>query len=104
MKKLALPILAAAALFGSASCNTYAPNTKMGAALGGLAGAGLGAIVGHQSGRALEGAAIGGAAGAVTGGLMGSAADDAQRPRQSRYYYDEDYYDDGPPRRYYRRY
>lgn len=76
MKKFALTFIGLATLFGSVSCNTYGPNTKMGAAFGGLAGAGLGAIVGHQSGRALEGMGIGAAAGAVTGALMGSSADD----------------------------
>jgi len=44
-------------------------------ATGGLIGTGVGAIVGNQSGRALEGAAIGAAAGALAGGLYGKAKD-----------------------------
>ena len=106
MKKIALTVLAAATLFGGTACDTYAPNTKAGAVVGGLFGAGLGAIIGHQSNRALEGMAIGGAAGAGAGALMGSAADDqAQGPPRRRYQYQDPYYDNGPPpQRYYRRY
>ena len=50
--------------------------------LGGLLGAGLGAIVGNQSGHMGEGALIGAAAGAVTGTVIGDAKKaglDAQR-------------------------
>lgn len=46
--------------------------TQKGAGIGALAGAGLGAIIGHQSGHTTEGALIGGAAGAVGGGLIGN--------------------------------
>ena len=51
------------------------PNTERGAVLGGLLGAGAGAIIGNQSGRPLEGAAIGGAIGAVGGAAIGNAND-----------------------------
>ncbi len=75
---LILPLLCACSLLGT-SC--YAPygtvQTKRGTVLGGLVGAGTGAIVGNQSGRGLEGAAIGGAVGALAGGLLGSARDEA---------------------------
>jgi uncharacterized protein YcfJ len=54
------------AMFG---CNTT-PGQD-GAIVGTALGAGLGAIVGNQSGHAGEGALIGGAAGALTGGLIG---------------------------------
>lgn len=47
---------------------------------GGAAGAGLGAIIGHQSGDKAEGAAIGGAAGALGGAIIGDQMD-AQRRR-----------------------
>jgi uncharacterized protein YcfJ len=56
------------------------PNTQRGAATGGLLGAALGGVVGHQSGRALEGAAIGGVLGGTSGAMYGNAAD------QDRYY------------------
>lgn len=46
-----------------------------GATLGSLAGAGIGAIVGHQSGRTAEGALIGGAVGGGAGYMIGSERD-----------------------------
>jgi hypothetical protein len=48
---------------------------QTGAALGGLGGAGLGAIIGHQSGHTAEGALIGGAVGAGGGYILGSEQD-----------------------------
>ncbi|MFH1201683.1 MAG: YMGG-like glycine zipper-containing protein [Candidatus Omnitrophota bacterium] len=45
--------------------------TQKGAAVGGVAGAGLGAIIGHQSGHGVEGAGIGAAVGAISGALVG---------------------------------
>ena len=45
--------------------------TQKGAGLGGLIGAGTGAIIGHQSGHAKEGALIGAVAGAAGGALIG---------------------------------
>jgi uncharacterized protein YcfJ len=91
MKAKLLGLIAAAAMAGGlVSCEAYGPNTNAGAAIGGLSGAALGGIIGHQSGRALEGAAIGAAGGAVAGGLIGNAADQRER---------EYYYYDAPPRR-----
>lgn len=71
----------------STSCSQYAPNTKNGAVIGSLLGAGAGAIIGHQSGRGLEGAAIGAVAGGAGGALIGSARDDRERQyyNQQRY-------------------
>lgn len=46
--------------------------TQKGAGLGGLIGAGTGAIIGHQSGHAKEGALIGAAAGVAGGALIGN--------------------------------
>jgi hypothetical protein len=46
-----------------------------GAAIGGLGGAGLGAIIGHQSGHTAEGALLGGALGAGGGYIIGSERD-----------------------------
>ena len=54
-------------------------NKQRGVALGGLAGAVGGAIIGENSDKAGAGAAIGGVVGAVTGGLLGSAADKEQQ-------------------------
>lgn len=46
-------------------------STQKGAAVGGLSGAALGGIIGHQSGDGVKGAAIGGAIGTVGGMLVG---------------------------------
>jgi uncharacterized protein YcfJ len=73
-KSLVLPLAAVCALsFTSCASGPYA---KQGAVVGGLGGAAAGGIIGHQSGRGLEGAAIGGALGALGGALFGSAKDD----------------------------
>jgi hypothetical protein len=50
--------------------------SDQGALLGGLGGAGLGAIVGNQSGNAGPGAVIGAAAGAITGAVVGNELDE----------------------------
>jgi uncharacterized protein YcfJ len=50
-------------------------NAGKGAAIGSLGGAGLGAIIGHQSGRTTEGALIGGAVGAGAGYMVGNEQD-----------------------------
>ena len=50
--------------------------------LGALAGAGLGAIIGHQSGHTAEGAAIGAGAGALGGYVLGNEKDKAQTQSQ----------------------
>lgn len=65
------------------SCAT-GPNAQTGAVVGGLGGAALGGIIGHQSGRGLEGAAIGGALGAIGGNAVGNAQD--QRNYYNHYY------------------
>ena len=81
MKRIATAI---GAIFVAASLSScYAPHTKEGAVVGGLIGAGTGAIIGNQSCRPLEGAAIGGAVGALGGALIGSAQDD----RAARYHH-----------------
>jgi len=51
-----------------AGCTT----TQKGAATGGLTGATLGGIIGHQSGDGVKGAAIGGAVGTAAGMLIGN--------------------------------
>jgi len=55
----------------AAGCTT----TQQGAATGGLAGATLGGIIGHQTGDGVKGAAIGGAVGTVGGMLVGDKLD-----------------------------
>ncbi|RJP68708.1 MAG: OmpA family protein [Candidatus Abyssobacteria bacterium SURF_17] len=54
------------------------PKWQTGAAAGGGIGAVTGAVIGHQSGREIEGALIGGAVGAVAGGLIGAQLDKQQ--------------------------
>ena len=68
MKKIFLLLVLATSIIG---CTT----TEKGAAVGGLSGAALGGIIGHQSGHDLTGAAIGGAAGAVGGMIVGEKMD-----------------------------
>ncbi len=48
---------------------------QTGALLGSAAGAGIGAIVGHQSGKTAQGALIGGAVGGGAGYILGSEKD-----------------------------
>lgn len=65
---------AAFAAFGFSSCAT-GPYARSGQAVGTLGGAALGAVVGHQSGSALEGAALGAALGGFAGNSYGAAQD-----------------------------
>ena len=78
-KALVMVALATALLFSG--CETSGPNTQQGAVLGGLGGAALGGIIGHQSGRGLEGAAIGAGVGALAGGVYGNAQDQKNAER-----------------------
>lgn len=64
--------------------------TQGGATVGGVAGAVIGGIIGHQNDETPEGALIGGAVGAITGGLIGRAQDNElarQRAYQQQAYY-----------------
>ena len=56
--------------------------TEKGAAVGGLGGATLGGIIGHQSGHGVEGAAIGGAAGVIGGMIVGEKMQDKENATQ----------------------
>lgn len=78
MKKLILTVLTATALV---SCAT-GPNAQTGTVVGALGGAAAGGIIGHQSGRGLEGAAIGAGLGALGGNAIGNAQDQ----RNAQYY------------------
>lgn len=51
------------------------PNQRSGTVYGALAGAGLGAIIGNQSRRPLEGALIGGVLGGLAGNALGANRD-----------------------------
>lgn len=79
MKKTLLSIVAAASALTFSNCaNPYAPgstNAQRDTATGAIAGAALGGIIGHQSGRGLEGAAIGAAAGGIGGNAVGRNKD-----------------------------
>lgn len=80
-KRFTLLVMTLTAVFSISSC-TYGPNARTGTAVGALGGAAVGGIIGHQSGRGLEGAAIGAGAGALTGNMIGGAQDE----RNERHY------------------
>jgi uncharacterized protein YcfJ len=71
------------------SCSN-SPRARTGTVIGALGGAGVGGIIGSQSGHGLEGAAIGAGLGALGGNLIGGSQD------QNRY---DDRYDNGNRRR-----
>ncbi len=79
MKKTLLTIIAAASALTFSNCaNPYGPgasNAQRDTATGALLGGAAGAIIGHQSGRGLEGAAIGAGAGAIGGNMIGRNKD-----------------------------
>ncbi len=106
-KKLVIGMAAAASvlLVGCESPSPYRDNvnTKRGAVGGGLLGAAVGGIIGHQSGRGIEGAAIGAGAGALGGGVIGSSVDEQnarQRAAQSYYPPQQQYYPPPQQQRY----
>jgi uncharacterized protein YcfJ len=91
-RNLVLSVIGIGLSLGTLGCSTNAGN---GALIGGAAGAGLGAIIGHNShGRTASGAAIGGAAGAIGGALIGNEMDKKEARERDRYD------DDRPTRRY----
>ena len=66
--------------FLSFASTSYGQNqTRDGALLGGVTGALLGGVVGHQKHETAEGALIGGAVGAIAGGVIGNTRDQAYR-------------------------
>jgi uncharacterized protein YcfJ len=79
-------LVVAVATLGLAGCEgmqTAAQSkTTQGAVLGGLVGAGTGAIIGNQSDHAGAGTAIGAGVGALTGGLIGSALEAQEQKAQ----------------------
>ena len=81
-RSLLVPLaLAVAAALASAGCRTQ---TQNGALIGGLGGAGLGAIIGNQFGVRNAGALLGGLGGAAAGAAVGSQQD-AERFRHEVY-------------------
>src|SRR3954466_2669192 len=91
MRNLLLSITGLGLSAAAIGCSTNAGNGPL---IGGAAGAGLGAIIGHNShGRTASGAAIGGAAGAIGGALIGNEQDKSEARERARY--------DAPPPRYY---
>src|SRR5690348_5394624 len=89
-KALVAGVACGTLLAGVAGCES---NAGTGALVGGAAGAGIGAIIGHNShGRTGSGALIGGAAGAIGGALIGNEMDkkEAAETRRDRDY--DDYY------------
>jgi uncharacterized protein YcfJ len=81
MKNLLSSLLCALSLV---SCAT-GPNAQTGSVIGALAGAGVGGIIGSQSGRGLEGAAIGAGLGALGGNAIGNSRDQQNAQRQGYY-------------------
>ncbi|CAN5836669.1 hypothetical protein BH11VER1_BH11VER1_35300 [soil metagenome] len=80
--KLITSVTAVAMLSGCANIKNDQTRTRTeGALAGSVLGAGLGAIIGNQSGRAWEGAAIG----AVAGGLTGLAVGDHVAKKKAGY-------------------
>jgi len=71
MKKVTIGILSVFLLSFMIGCQNTKTHAVEGSLAGGLLGATAGGIIGHQSGRGLEGAGIGAAVGALGGGLIG---------------------------------
>ena len=76
---------AAVALLGCEGIGTAAQSKSVqGGLMGSALGAGAGAIIGNQTGRAGEGAAIGAGLGALGGALMGNALEQQERRLQQQ--------------------
>ena len=86
MNKLGWSISVVALALVAAGCETMQSKTAQGALAGGALGAGTGAIIGHQTGRAGEGTAIGAGLGALGGALIGHAMEsNEQKAAQQQY-------------------
>ena len=85
---MAVGAVCALALAGCESMGTAAQSkTNQGAVLGGLLGAGTGAILGNQMGHhAGAGTAIGAGLGALGGGLIGHGMEEQDRRMQQQQY------------------
>lgn len=92
-RKFVTLLLSLTAAVGISSCAS-GPNAQTGTVLGALGGAAAGGIIGHQSGRGLEGAAIGAGLGGIGGNMIGNAQDQRnyqnyQYQQQRRGYYQQ---------------
>ena len=72
MKNTVAVAVCASLLVSLTGCQSSPNRAGEGALIGGLIGAGAGAIIGHQSGERDKGALIGGVTGALAGTLVGS--------------------------------
>ena len=79
MKKTLMTLIASAGMLGLSSCSNYDTAAKNDAGTGAILGSAVGGIIGHQSGRGLEGAALGGAVGAAGGYAVGNEKDKRYR-------------------------
>lgn len=87
MRRMGSMVLALAviALAGCESMGSAMQSKRnQGAVLGGLLGAGTGAIIGNQTGNAGAGTAIGAGLGALGGGLMGNALEERDQAYQQQ--------------------
>ena len=86
-RTLAITAVCALALAGCEGAGTaMQTKTGQGALVGGLLGAGTGAIIGEQSGKAGAGTAIGAGLGALGGALVGQALDQQDKKIQQQQY------------------
>ncbi|HOE65546.1 MAG TPA: YMGG-like glycine zipper-containing protein [Candidatus Hydrogenedentes bacterium] len=78
-----LSFLTLGAVFAIAATGCQMTPTQQGAMIGGATGAGLGAIIGNNSGShdGGKGALIGGATGALAGALVGDAVDENRKKK-----------------------
>src|SRR5260370_23649096 len=73
-----MTILGAVMMLSLAACEQPMSNTTKGAAVGGVLGAGSGALIGNALGRPGAGALIGGGLGALGGAAVGHGMDSNQ--------------------------
>ena len=76
--------LAGAILIGLSGCTEPGETTQIGAATGGVMGAGLGAIIGSQTGNAGSGLVLGAAAGAGAGALVSNQIEAQQKSMRTQ--------------------
>ena len=86
IKMKAKLLVATIATLSMVGCAT-GPNAQTDAVIGGLLGATAGGIIGHQSGRGLEGGAIGAGIGALAGNAFGNGVDQRQNNRHQAQYH-----------------
>jgi uncharacterized protein YcfJ len=89
MKHLTVTVIGLSALAvvlsGCEAMGTAAQSKRnQGAVLGGLLGAGTGAIIGNQTGHAGAGTAIGAGLGALGGGLLGNSLEQSEKGAQQQ--------------------